>query len=111
MITEKITIKRSMIQGAESESLLIEVPAVSVPRSLRSGEEIANAIKSLLEKAKRASLEERLERFLKRAQEAEAKENHFRAGRAFALALYCDGMLRSEVTDACGYVRHAMPVY
>ena len=111
MNTEKITIKSTMVQGAESESLLIEVPVVSVPPSLRSGEEIANAIKRLFDKTKKAHLERKLESFLKRAHEAEARQNYFRAARAFALALLCEGRLRPEVTDACGYVRHAMPVY
>lgn len=108
---EEIKIKSTLIQGAENKSLLIEVPAVSVPCCLRSGKEIADAIKRLFEKTKRTRLEEKRERFLKRAGEAEAKENYFRAARAFALALLCEGRLRDEVKDACGYVRHAMPVY
>lgn len=111
MITQKITIRSTMIHGAESESLLIEVPAVSVPPSLRSGEEIVDVIQRLFEKTITSRLERKLERFLKRAQKAEAKQNRFKAARAFALALYCDGILRPEVTDPCGYVRHAMPVY
>jgi hypothetical protein len=111
MMTEKITIRSTMVQGAESASFLIEVPAVSVPPCLRSGQQIVDEIEKLFERTKKARLEKKLERFLKRAHEAEAKENHFRAGRALALALYCEGMLRHEVTDPCGYVRQAMPVY
>ena len=110
-MNEEMQMNSTVIQKAERGCLLFEVPAVYIPPSLRSGEAIAEAIKSLLEKAKRARLEKRLERFLKRAQEAEARQNRFRAARAFALALYCDGMLRPEVTDACGYVRGALPVY
>jgi len=101
----------TVTQKADRGCLLFEVPVVSIPPSLRSGEAIAEAIKSLLEKAKRERLEKRLERFLKRADKAEAKENYRRAARAFALALLCKGRLRDEVTDACGYVRRAMPVY
>jgi len=111
MMMEEMTIRSSMIQRAESECLLIEVPAVSVPISLRSGEAIADAIKTLFEKTKRQRLEKKLEGFLKRAHEAEVRENYFRAARAFALALYCDGMLRPEVDDACAYVRQALPIY
>ena len=111
MITQEITIRSTMVKGGESQTLLIEVPAGGVPPSIRSGKEIVDVIHGLFEKTIKARLERKLERFLKRAHEAEAKENHFRAGRALALALYCEGMLRHEVTDPCGYVRQAMPVY
>jgi len=111
MITEEVKIRTTMAQIAEGKFLTIEVPATSIPPSLRSGKEIADSIKKFLEETERAHLEERLSRFLKRAHEAETNGNYFRAGRAFALALLCEGRLRDEVTDVCGYVRHAMPVY
>jgi lipid A disaccharide synthetase len=99
------------IQKVESRCLVIEVPVASLPNSLRSGEVIAEEIKVLCEKAKRERLVRKLERFLERAHEAEEKRDYFRAGRAFVLALLCEGRLRPEVTDPCGYVRNAMPVY
>jgi hypothetical protein len=111
MITEEVKIKTTMTQTAEGEFLIIEVPATSIPPSLRSGKEIADSIKRFLEETERAHLEKRLNRFLKRAHEAETNGNYFRAGRAFVLALFCEGRQRNEVTDVCEYVRHAMPVY
>jgi hypothetical protein len=111
MTTKNITIRSAMVKGAESKSLFIEVPAVSVPPCLRSGQQIVDEIEKLFERTTKARLEKKLERFLKRAQEGEAKKDYLRAGRAFALALYCDGMLRPEVTDPWGYVCRAMPVY
>jgi hypothetical protein len=56
-------------------------------------------------------LAEKVERFLAIACKAEGKRNYFRAARAFALALFCEGRLRPDVEDACVYVRQAMPVY
>jgi hypothetical protein len=111
MIKQEITIACTMIQTTQNKSLLIEVPALSVPPSLRSGEHFAGAIKKLFERTNKARLERKLERFLKRAREAEVRQNYFRATRSFALALLCEGRLRDDVTDAYGYVRHAMPVY
>lgn len=108
----EIAVKSTVSQKAENGSLLFEVSVVSIPPSLRSGKAIAETIERLLEKERRARLERRRERFLKWAYEAEAVGNRFRAGRAFVLALYCDGLLRTpEVSDACGYVRSTLPVY
>jgi hypothetical protein len=103
--------KSTVIHKAENGCLLFAVPVISIPPSLRSGNIFAEAIQGLLEKARRARLEKRLDRFLKHAQAAENKEDPFRAARAFTLALYCDGMLHPDVTDVWGYVRGAMPVY
>lgn len=98
-------------QKAENGRFLFEVPAASVPPSLRSGQMIADTIKRLIEEAQKARLVKRREQFLKHAEKAEKMGNDFRAGRAFALTMYCDGLLRPDVLDAYAYVRSAMPVY
>lgn len=56
-------------------------------------------------------LVEKLERFLERACKAEEKKDYCRAARAYALALYCEGMLQTDVDNGCAYVRQAMPIY
>ena len=56
-------------------------------------------------------LSEKLETFLGRACEAEAKGNHPEAERLFRLALFCEGKIRPEITDAKHYVEQAGPVY
>jgi hypothetical protein len=99
------------IRKVEGRRLVIEVPVAALPNSLKSGEIIAEEVKALCEKAKRGRLAGKRERFFKRAYEAEEEGDYFRAGRAFVLALLCEGRLRPEVTDPCGYVRDAMPVY
>jgi hypothetical protein len=111
MIAQENKIKTAMTHVAERRFLLIEVPVVFIPPSLRSGKGIADSIEEFLAETQRANLRMRFDRFLKRSHEAEAKGDYCRAARAFALALLCEGRLRDEVTDPCGYVRHAMPVY
>ena len=108
---EEKTISSIMIQKVESERLVIKIPVASLPSSLRSGEVIAEAIKVLCGKVETERLAEKLERFLERAYKAEGKKNYFRAARAYALALYCEGMLQTDVDNGCAYVRQAMPVY
>jgi hypothetical protein len=53
----------------------------------------------------------RLERFLTIAIQAEAELDYFRAGRAFVLALFCEGRVRDDVTNPWTYIFQAMPVY
>ena len=45
------------------------------------------------------SLEQKRERFLAQACEAESQKDFARAERSFKLAMYCDGRIRSDVTD------------
>lgn len=56
-------------------------------------------------------MNEKLESFLVRACEAEEKHNYAEAERLFRLALYCEGRLRYDVTNAKEYVDQAGPVY
>jgi lipid A disaccharide synthetase len=104
-------IKGITIPATKSGFLVIEVPVASLPNSLRSGELIAEEIKAFCEKVRRQRLAEKLERFLQRAYVAEEKRNYFRSARAFVWALYCEGMLRTNDSDAYRYVQQAMPVY
>ena len=67
------------------------------------------AVKDDTEKCQQLAI--KLERFLKRACDAEEKKNDVRAARAFVLALYCEGKLRPDVENPCSYVRQALPVY
>ena len=54
---------------------------------------------------------EKLEDFLLRACEAEAKGGFVEVNRLFRLALYCEGRLRPDVTDAREYANRTGPVY
>lgn len=56
-------------------------------------------------------LSEKLETFLDRACEAETKGDHSEAERFFRLALFCEGKIKPEITDAKQYVEEAGPVY
>jgi len=101
-----------IIEKPVSECLVIKIPTNSLPVSLKTGTSIVEEIKKFCEKVKRQRLTDKLERFLKRAYEAEEKKNYFRAGRAFALALLCEGKLKEDVEgNAFAYVYSAMPVY
>jgi hypothetical protein len=53
----------------------------------------------------------RLERFLTIAIQAEADHDYLRAGRAFVLALFCEGRLHNDVANPWTYIFQAMPVY
>jgi hypothetical protein len=53
----------------------------------------------------------RQERFLEIASQAEAQRDYFTAGRAFVLALFCEGRLRDNVKNPWAYIFQAMPVY
>jgi len=57
------------------------------------------------------SMKGKLEIFLSRACEAEAKKDFAEAEHQFRLALFCDGRMRPDVTDAKEYVRQAGPIY
>jgi len=57
------------------------------------------------------SMKEKLEQFLSGACEAEAKKDFAEAEHQFRLALFCDGRMRPDITDAKEYVRQAGPVY
>jgi hypothetical protein len=59
----------------------------------------------------RTSMAEKLEDFLDRACEAEASGGKSEAERLFRMALYCEGRLRPDVTEAREYVRQVGPVY
>ena len=59
----------------------------------------------------RELLTEKLDVFLTRACEAEVNGDYAEAERLFRLALYCEGRLRPDVTDAKEYVLQAGPVY
>jgi hypothetical protein len=56
-------------------------------------------------------LSEKLGKFLDRACEAEAKGEYSEAERLFRLALFCEGKIRPEITDAKQYIELAGPVY
>ena len=100
------------IEPTKTGCLVIEMPVTFLPNSLRSGKIIAEEIKALCEKTTRERLVNKLERFLQRAYIAEGKKDYFRAGRAFALALFCEGRLKNDVkANAYTYVLSAMPVY
>ena len=53
----------------------------------------------------------KLESFLTRACEAESKKDFVEAERLFMLAMYCDGRIRLDITDAKKYVAQAGPLY
>jgi len=53
----------------------------------------------------------KLEDFLDKACQAEAAGNRIEAERQFRLALYCEGKLHSDATNARDYVNGASPVY
>ena len=57
------------------------------------------------------SIKEKVEVFLSRACEAEAKKNFVEAERLFNFALFCDAKLRPDVVDARQYVNQTEPVY
>ena len=57
------------------------------------------------------SLEQKREIFLARACEAESKKDFIEAERLFMLAMYCDGRIRLDITDAKKYVEEAGPLY
>ena len=57
------------------------------------------------------NLKDKLESFLNRACEAEAQGDYVQAERLFRLALYCDGRLRPDVTNAKEYAETAGSVY
>ena len=56
-------------------------------------------------------LSEKLDDFLNRSCEAEAKGNYPEAERLFRLALFCEGKIRPDVTDVKLYIEQAGPVY
>jgi hypothetical protein len=56
-------------------------------------------------------MQEKLEGFLDSACEAEARKDFAEAEHQFRLALFCDGRIRPDVTDAKEYVRQAGSVY
>ena len=56
-------------------------------------------------------LARRIEHFLEKACEAEAKEDFYRAARLFTFALFCEGKLRPDVKNPHAYIFQAMPVY
>jgi hypothetical protein len=64
-----------------------------------------------METAGREGLAVKLEGFLNRAAEAEAKGDLAEAERVFRLALFCEAKLRPDVTDAAAYVRSAGSLY
>lgn len=53
----------------------------------------------------------KLELFLNRACRAEEKQDYFKAGRCFALALLCEGQLLTDGKLTYTYVLTTMPVY
>jgi len=55
--------------------------------------------------------ERKLEEFLNRACRAEAEGDYKEAQRLFELALFCEGRLRADVTDARQYAYTAAAVY
>ncbi len=57
------------------------------------------------------SMAQKLEDFLAQACEAEVSGDKSEAERLFRMALYCEGRLRPDVTDAREYVRQVGPVY
>jgi len=57
------------------------------------------------------SLSKRLERSLALACQAEFRGDYLRAGRAFVIALLCEGRLRPDVQSPWDHVFKAMPVY
>jgi len=57
------------------------------------------------------SLTEKLETFLTRACAAEADGDYREANRLFRMALRCEGMLRTDVTDYKEYADEAGSVY
>ena len=56
-------------------------------------------------------LKQKRESFLAQACEAESKKDFAEAERFFRLAMYCDGRIRRDVTDAKKYVEQAGTVY
>ena len=111
-IRKEAVINTITIEPTKTGRLVIEAPVTFLPNSLRSGKIIAEETKALCEKATRERLVNKLERFLKRASKAEGEKDYFRAGRAFALALLCEGRLKDDVkANAYTYVLSAMPVY
>jgi len=63
------------------------------------------------EKKNTTSLKEKLGSYLDRACEAEARGDYAEAEHLFKLALFCEGRLRPEVTDAKDYVDKSGPMY
>ena len=108
---QEMVINDIVVETQESKCLVIKVQTDSLPVSLKIGTVTVEEIKTLCEKVKRQRLAVKLESFLQRAYIAEEKKNYFRARRAFVLALYCEGKLRTDGRDACGYVRASLPVY
>ena len=53
----------------------------------------------------------RLVRFLAVAIQAEAERDYFRAGRAFVLALLCEGRLQGDFDNPWQHVYKCVPIY
>ena len=53
----------------------------------------------------------RRESFLVIAGQAEAEHDYFRAGRAFVLALFCEGRIQGTFDDPWQHVYQCMPIY